>query len=356
MQGKIKKAFPGGNTCYGSYSFFDNIIPENIKRIFCLKGGPGVGKSSLMKSIARHFNDIGYDVELFNCPSDPSSLDALVIKEIGVVLLDGTAPHIVDPKLPGAKDEIINLGVLLNTVKMEENREEIEKVDYQISAYFKRAYKYLAAAQKVYQDIEEKNSHALKLDELNSMTESFICDIFKDIQNVGKYHKVVDLFASAVTPVGYLDHTKYVIPEGTKTFFLDGRIGTGKSDFMKKIVTIANLKGLKVEAYHFPLIPEKLETVYLPELEIAFSTSILFGDSNKIDFDKFLDIEKLAVFEEALQTDEKILDTLIKEAISSLESAKSTHDVLEKYYVPNMDFAKVDEVKEDLIERIKYYI
>ena len=33
---------------------------------------------------------------------------SIVIKKIGIVLLDATAPHIVDPKDPGAIDEIIN--------------------------------------------------------------------------------------------------------------------------------------------------------------------------------------------------------------------------------------------------------
>lgn len=37
MEGKVKKAFPGGNTSQGSYSFFDYIIPENVKE-FLFKG------------------------------------------------------------------------------------------------------------------------------------------------------------------------------------------------------------------------------------------------------------------------------------------------------------------------------
>ena len=44
MKGKIRKIFPGANTSNGFYSYFDYIIPKDVKRIFCLKGGPGVGK------------------------------------------------------------------------------------------------------------------------------------------------------------------------------------------------------------------------------------------------------------------------------------------------------------------------
>ena len=98
MAGRVRKLFPGGNTANGSFNFFDNIIPQNVNRIFCLKGGPGVGKSSFMKKIAKEFIEKGYDVELHYCPSDPSSLDGVVILKLGVVLLDATAPHIVTQK------------------------------------------------------------------------------------------------------------------------------------------------------------------------------------------------------------------------------------------------------------------
>ena len=52
---------------------------------------------------------------------------------------------------------------------------------------------------------------------------------------------------------------------------------------------------------------------------------------------------------------EKILDELIKYAIYNLKKAKSNHDVIENYYIPNMNFEKVDELKNQLIERILKY-
>ena len=57
----------------------------------------------------------GYDVEFMHCSSDPESLDGLVIPAFKVALIDGTAPHIVDPKNPGAVDETIHLLWVLGT-------------------------------------------------------------------------------------------------------------------------------------------------------------------------------------------------------------------------------------------------
>ena len=46
--------FPGSNTSKGFYSFYRYILTQdNANRILCLKGGPGTGKSSLMKKVGK---------------------------------------------------------------------------------------------------------------------------------------------------------------------------------------------------------------------------------------------------------------------------------------------------------------
>ena len=196
MEGKVKKAFPGGNTSQGSYSFFDYIIPENVKRVFCLKGGPGVGKSSLMKKIYKEFLHRGYDIDLYHCPSDPSSLDGLVIKKLGVVLMDATAPHTMDPKLPGALDEIINLGDYWNTEELEKNKQEISVYDKDISNSFKRAFKFLKSAEPIFRDIEEKYSDCMDYGKVNLVTEEFIKRLFDGVKSTGNLKREKHLFGS----------------------------------------------------------------------------------------------------------------------------------------------------------------
>ena len=52
--------FAGGNTCRGFHSCFDSILPpDSRKRMYFIKGGPGVGKSTLMRQFAAagHWHD-----------------------------------------------------------------------------------------------------------------------------------------------------------------------------------------------------------------------------------------------------------------------------------------------------------
>ena len=114
-------------------------------------------------------------------------------------------------------------------------------------------------------------------------------------------------------------------------------------------------KGLKVEVFHYPLIPQKIESIMINDLGIAITTSSLFESQNRIDLERFIDNEKINQYKEEIEFDEKILDEMINYAISNLKKAKSNHDIIEGYYIPSMNFEKADELKEQLVERILKY-
>ena len=152
----IRHLYPGGNTSRGFYSYYDQVIrPEAATRIFILKGGPGVGKSTLMRRLGEEIAE-HRDVEFLHCSSDNDSLDGIVVPSAGVMMVDGTAPHIVDPVLPGAVDGIVNLGECLNQTALHEKAQQIFETNRRISSQFQRAYRYLAAAAQVRAD-----AHAL---------------------------------------------------------------------------------------------------------------------------------------------------------------------------------------------------
>lgn len=90
---KIRRMFPGGNTSKGFYSFHDNIISDNRNMLYIIKGVAGGGKSSLMRDIGNRLMKKGYDLEYHHCPSDPYSIDGLVVDKLKLAIIDGTPPH-----------------------------------------------------------------------------------------------------------------------------------------------------------------------------------------------------------------------------------------------------------------------
>jgi len=108
MAPRITKVFPGGNTGLGFFSFYDELSDPSARRIYVIKGGPGVGKSTFMRRIADEVIKLGQDAEFLCCASDNDSYDGVRFPDLGIIMLDGTAPHVVDPKNPGAVDTIIH--------------------------------------------------------------------------------------------------------------------------------------------------------------------------------------------------------------------------------------------------------
>ena len=88
--------FLGANSPQGFYSLYDQLInPAQARAIYILKGGPGCGKSSLMRRVAQRAEEAGDRVEYIHCSGDPDSLDAIHLPARGAAIVDGTAPHVV---------------------------------------------------------------------------------------------------------------------------------------------------------------------------------------------------------------------------------------------------------------------
>ena len=90
----VTNFFLGANSGAGFQSLSEDFVsPEKNYDVMLLKGGPGVGKSSFMKHIARQAEAAGEDVEYIWCSGDPDSLDAVRLPRVGILAVDGTSPH-----------------------------------------------------------------------------------------------------------------------------------------------------------------------------------------------------------------------------------------------------------------------
>ena len=86
--------FLGANAPTGFYSLYDHLLPpEQARAIYILKGGPGCGKSTLMRKVAAWAQEAGLETEYILCSGDPDSLDALILPGRAVAIVDGTAPQ-----------------------------------------------------------------------------------------------------------------------------------------------------------------------------------------------------------------------------------------------------------------------
>jgi hypothetical protein len=354
-KGKIRHMFPGGNTSLGFFSYYDYILSqEEANRIICIKGGPGVGKSTFMKKIGEQFLHMGYNLEYMHCSSDSESLDGIVIPAKKVALLDGTAPHVVDPKNPGAVDEIINLGDFWDEEGIRKNKDKIMKCNREVRENFKRAYRYIKAAYLIYEDSSEMIKESVNISKINKVSQEFININFKDIEVSDKVGKERKLFASAITPKGLINYLSTVL-DTDKVYCVSGKTGTGTEIFLKKIKAAAIERGFDVESFYCALNPLKLEHLIIKDLNISFTTSNEYHFANVkfeecIDFDQYID--KFHINELVLEENKQNFDFLLGLAIKNIGKAKSIHDDIEAYYIPNMDFEAIELCIESTMAKI----
>ncbi|SMC75856.1 PRK06851 family protein [Sporomusa malonica] len=355
--GKIKHVFPGGNTPQGFFSYYDYVIPIDATRIFLLKGGPGVGKSTFMKKIGQAMVEQGYDVEHHHCSSDPNSLDGLVIPMLNVALIDGTAPHIVDPKHPGCVDEILNLGEYWDESKMVKNKAAILAYTKEISKRFQRAYRMLRAAKAIYDDWEAANNEAMDYKLANQKATDLLEKLFAGTPTAG-HGKNRKLFASAITPLGPINYIDSIAAGLSSRYIITGLPGTGKATLLAKVADTAVAKGLDIETYYCPLDPLKVEHVIIPALDTALTTSVpphnqpTRGATAVIDMNDCLDKEIVNRLETVTDYDRTAFWEFFGKAGTYINEAKKLHDELETYYVPNISFSGVDALRDKTLARI----
>lgn len=321
--------FAASNTAGGFVYDFEEIF-RPCKKILILKGGPGTGKSTLIRSIASEAVNRDMEVEYFYCSSDTSSLDAVIIGAGDIAVVDGTSPHIMDPKIPGVKEEIINLGEFWDPAILKESSHPIKYYLDKISTLYKQVYDAMAVAYSA-----ENLSQKLILrhtdgEKMNAVAERIVRS--------------------------YLPDSLPVRPRGISAFGVHGyTILDSYERRAEEIYTFRDRWG--VSHIFLDLLKEKFEK---KSVGFDFSRSPIFGRTDAIllrgeraaflpiasDTSKIINTER---FIRKSITSEKddikqlrlISSAAVKMAEKKLSQIGELHDELEEIYISAMDFKEL---------------
>ncbi|AZV45490.1 PRK06851 family protein [Peribacillus asahii] len=354
MTGKALHYFAGGNTARGYFSLYESNFAE-LEKVFILKGGPGMGKSTLMKKLANEWLEKGYDVEHIHCSSDPDSIDGVIFPALKIGIVDGTEPHVVEPKAPGAIEEYVNLGHAWNSQQLVAEKADILRLMKERQEAYERAYKHYAEALAVHDEWEEIYIANMDFEKLNALTGKLKTKFFGDIF-LNKKADVRHRFLGAATPIGAVDYVPNLTEGLSKRYFLKGRPGSGKSTLLKKLATTAENRGFDVEIYHCGFDPNSLDMVIVRELGMA-----IFDSTAPHEYfpsragDEIIDLYKVAILP---GTDEIYSDQIkdvsaryrakMNDGTASLTEAKKLHDEIEKIYQRAIDFTIIDDIQKDM--------
>ena len=341
--------FLGANSARGFHSFYDDLIDLNTaKAVYVLKGCPGCGKSSLMRKVAASTEKSGFEVEYIHCSSDPASLDGIIIPKLRKAIVDGTSPHIVEPSFPLAVDRYINLGRFADIKALHSHKDEIIETKEKHSSYFKHIYRFTSCAGAIDDELFDIAVSSSVIEKLHKKAQRII---IKEVPKKSRAVKSKRRFLSAISPDGYIT---LPISDGLKKYLIEDTFGLGHF-LLSPILKTAEDRGYFCIACFNPLIPERLEHIFIPGLNLAFITKSKYVDNckdyfKKIKIDAMLDISTESKKESASlkRTKSEMLDF----SFTLLREAKETHDILENLYNPHIDFDSLYSYADELISEI----
>ncbi len=358
MLSKTKHYFASANTAQGFIDYFSSNL-QTLEKVYILKGGPGTGKSTIIKSIGNWCDEKGIDCELLHCCSDPDSLDGIIIPHFKFAVVDGTAPHIIEPTIPGAIEEYVNLGIAWDSDKLKTHKKELIIIKEQIEKCFTNANKCFAKGLLIHNEWEKiyiKNMNFVIANLLSMQTANLIINNAKFEKKSMEKHR----FFGTSTPLGSIDYIESLTFNISKRYLIKGRPGTGKSTLLKKIVSCAINKGIDVEIYHCGFDANSLDMIILPELDVCVFDSTaphLYEPSSPNDeiidmYAKCIKIGTDEKYKREIQGVSANYNLTLQKGIEYLADAKKLHDEMEKYYIESMDFNKIDIIRDEIINNL----
>lgn len=344
--------FLGGSSPDGFRTHFGEMIADTGYYTYIIKGGPGTGKSSLMKRLAEAFPD--EEKELYHCSSDPSSLDAVIFRERKVILVDGTAPHTFDPEYPGAVQQILDLGACWDSSMLRKNKDDIISV----TAGYKRCHascrRFLKALAAVTDDTSHIGRIALNEKKLDGFTSRLAAKVLPKKRGADE-GKVTFRQLSAVTPDGYVTY----LPKDCAVYLLDDSFYAGSDIFLRRFADTAASRGYDVSVSVCTVHGyETFEHLLIPEQGLAFMTAtpvneLAVEEKQPINFRRFYDKTTAREKKQRIRFNETAAKNLRDEAILSLKNAKAEHDRLEEFYIEAVDFDSVNRIYYAMVSKIR---
>ena len=350
MEQKVsRRFFLGANTGEGFVSLYPEFAAAEKSAFFWyIKGGPGNGKSTLMRRAAERAESAGLAVESILCSGDPDSLDGIYIPEKGLGYVDATSPHVQEPAVPGASGKYLDLSTFYRPIPPETAAE--------LAAYFPayrreyaRAYDMLHAAMLVspggIPGIVTQEVKTRVWERAEVFAEKMVH------RSETGYEK--RRFLSAYTCRGAVLLSETAASFG-RVYTIDNELGLADI-FLQTVLERSHALGTACIVCHDPVDPGKLAALILPEDGLA-----LVAVSGDFRFDgkaaRHFRLDAMAELSESQRKEVRriaaLRRSLAAEACISLRRAKELHDALETLYRPFVDFRALTRFEQKHLEKV----
>lgn len=334
--------FFGANTGEGYKNTPDERLNEkNCDVKIYIKGGPGTGKSSLMRKFCERAEKAGYRVTRYFCSSDPCSLDALFAEREWrrIAICDATAPHVFDMTYPGAISFVFDLSEFWRGGELRSERQKIIGLSELKSNAYDSSYRALRSALETQKLADSVSESVFRRDKAAKFCERVSLKFKPDgLRTVFGYTTALSM--SGAVRLASLE------PGCSSGAFVDDSFGTDKLLLRLLYEKLAE-RGVGLFVSLDPL-DGSIESIMTIADRYMWSRRP-FGIAEKIvNCERFTDREA-SKHRNRYRLIKGCAASLISEALHYLGSASEHHFELEKIYTAAMDFECAEKAAEERV-------
>ena len=339
--------FLGTTTPAGFKGYFEPLRHEPGMQMYLIKSGPGCGKSTLIKRLARAAEQNGLLTQRIHCASDPDSLDGVIFLDQKRAIIDATAPHVVEPEAPGADERVLSLYHTIDADALHPHKDEVTALFARNQLLRSRAARYIASAGSLLLDSRRAEACSANFEKVRRYVKRLCTRLLPRTEGTaGEELRLL----SAITPKGMVFYRGTVEALADRYVVFRDDYGAVSRLLLELIRAEALARGYHIITCPCAMHPEdQIDHIFIPALRLAFLTDNLWHPIQlpgvqAVRCTRFVDRENLSGFRARLRFNDRAASELIDQAVALMAQAKNCHDELETYYRAAVDFDQVNAV------------
>lgn len=347
--------FLGASAPGGFFHCFAQAYPPfESGDVLLLKGGPGCGKSTMLRALAGALAERGCLVERIRCAQAPEALDGVVCAQRAFAAFDATAPHALEPRYPGAYEQVVSLHGAYRAGALREKRDALRALTLLEEKERQRAVRYLTAAGCLVHDTARTALCGTDTAKARRFAHTLARRYLPATAQKGAEHVRM---LSAVGPDGAVFLSDTVRALADTVVVLDDAWGAAGPALLGELRALALERGHTFYACRCPLHPrDKLEHLLFPALRLAFVTAspfhpVSFPGQRTLHAQRFTNRDALALRRNRLRFNRRSAEELLAQAAGALRAARDAHREIEAVYSAALDTQALDALTGALVRR-----
>lgn len=326
----VRHYFAEGLTMRG-YVTLVPLMMENWQHTYVFLGGPGTGKSTLIKLVGLELLDRGYEIDFLRSARDPDSIAGLILPEKNLAMLDAIELSPLRWRAPGIIEKFIDFGAYCDERKLQKNRKAIIEAEKRLSNIQSQLEEELAEGlgRRLTVGMGTSQGELLPSGRTYSSRESegkagawlLVEDALAKIQK----SRAMPCFLHGLTPEGWLNLAPHFLSDYDQ-IRLEGE---ETLDALSWVLREAQHLGQVIEIILHPINPDDVIGLVFTERRLA----IWQGNP-----------ENLA--------DQGLAQPFSDKLKVALANVQQQRALLRGIYMDTVDFNAVDELREDLLNQV----